>query len=95
MAEKIDPYTFTGPSEVELRGLTPQQQDALVESRRSEWERVKPLEIARQDARRGHIAEGGDGAAFDTAWSSGGEAAHIADQAKARQERARRESSIF
>ncbi len=95
MTEKIDPYTFTGPSEVELRGLTPQQQDALVESRRSEWERVKPLEIARQDARRAHIAAGGDGVAFDKQWTEGGRDAHIADQAKARQERARRDSSVF
>jgi enhancing lycopene biosynthesis protein 2 len=95
MAEKIDAYTFTGPSEVELRGLTPQQQDALIESRRSEWARLRPLEIARQDARRAHIAEGGDGAAFDAQWAGGGETAHIAAEAKRRQERARQESSIF
>jgi hypothetical protein len=95
MTERIDPYRFTGPTEAELRGLTPAQQDALVETRRSEWERVKPVEIARLDARRAHIGAGGDAATFDAQWAGGGESAHIADQAKARQERARRESSIF
>jgi hypothetical protein len=95
MTEKIDPYRFVGPSAEELRGKTPAEQDALIETRRSEWERVKPLEIARQDARRAHIAAGGDGVAFDKQWTEGGRDAHISDQAKARQERARRESSIF
>ncbi len=95
MTERIDPFTFTGPSEVELRGLTPQQQDALIETRRSEWERVRPLEMSRQDAKRAHVGAGGDGSSFDSWWSSTGEAEHIQTAARERQERARRESSIF
>jgi hypothetical protein len=95
MTERIDPFTFTGPTEAELRGLTPAEQDALIETRRSEWERVKPLEIARQDARRAHIGAGGDGALFDTRWAATGEAEHIQTAARERQERARQESSIF
>jgi len=96
MTEKaIDPYRFTGPKVEELAGLTPAQQDDLIETRRSEWERVRPVEIARQDARRAHVAAGGDGAAFDKTWSEGGRDAHIADQAKQRRDRARQESSIF
>jgi hypothetical protein len=92
---RIDPYRFVGPSAEELRGKTPAEQDALIETRRSEWERVKPLEIARQDARRAHIGAGGDAATFDAQWAGGGETAHIAAEAKRRQERARQESSIF
>ncbi len=91
----IDPYRFVGPTEAELRNLTPQQQDAKIEAARSEWERTRHVEMARQDARRAHIAAGGDGPAFDKSWSEGGRDAHIADQAKQRRDRARQESSIF
>jgi hypothetical protein len=96
MTEKaIDPYRFTGPTEAELRGLTPAQQDALIAARRSEWERTRPVEMARQDARRAHVASGGDGEAFDKQWAETGEAVHIQTAARERQESARRESSIF
>lgn len=96
MTEKrIDPYRFTGPKAEELAGLTPAEQDALIATRRSEWERVRPVEMARQDARRAHIASGGDAATFDANWTATGEAEHIRQTARERQETARRESSIF
>ncbi len=95
MTERIDPYRFTGPKAEELAGLTPAQQDAKIETARSEWLRRRPVEMARQDARRAHVASGGDAATFDAQWAGGGETAHIATEAKQRQERARRESSIF
>jgi len=92
---RIDPFMFRGPSVEEMKNLTPAQQDKLVSDRRSEWERVKPLELARLDARRAHVGAGGDGEAFDKQWSATGEAEYISDQAKQRQENARRASSIF
>ena len=91
----IDPYRFKGPTEAELRGLTPEQQDKLIADRRSEWERVRPVEMARQDARRAHVASGGSGEAFDKQWAETGEVAHIQRTARERQDRARQESSIF
>ncbi len=91
----VDPYRFTGPKVEELAGLTPAQQDAKIEAARSEWQRTRPVEMARQDARRAHVASGGDGATFDAQWSASGEAEHIQTTAKQRQESARRESSIF
>jgi hypothetical protein len=95
MTEKIDPFTPPRPTEAELRNLTPAQQDAVIAARRSEWERVRGVELARQDGRRAYIASGGDGEAYDTAWTGGGRDAHIAHQARQRQERARVEGSVF
>jgi hypothetical protein len=95
MTEKINPFTPPRPTEAELRNLTPAQQDAVIAARHSEWERTRGVELARQDAKRAHIGAGGDGVAFDTRWAATGEAEHIQTAARERQERARRESSIF
>ncbi len=92
---RIDPFTFTGPTEAELRGKTPAEQDALIESRRSEWERTRGVELARVDGRRAFVGAGGSGEAFDSWWSSTGEQEHIQQTAKQRQERARQDSGIF
>jgi hypothetical protein len=92
---RIDPFTPPRPTEAELRGKTVAEQDAMIAAMRSEWSRVRGVELARQDGRRAHIASGGDGEAFDRTWSETGEAAHISDQAKQRQERARVEGSVF
>ncbi len=95
MTEKIDPFTPPRPTEAELRNLTPAEQDAVIAARRSEWERVRGVELARVDGRRAFVAAGGSGEAFDKSWAATGEQEHIQSLARERQERARVEGSVF
>lgn len=82
----FDPYTFPGVDVDKLKGKSPGEQDAFVAAERAEWERRRPLEIARRDKRAATIAAGGDAAGFDKWWKESGEAATVREMANRRQE---------
>lgn len=92
MTEHMDPYRFPGVKVEELHGKTPAEQTAHIEKKRSEWERRRPVEMARIDKRRAHVAAGGDGEKFDAYWKEAGEEAHIREQAKEREQAAARDT---
>ena len=56
--QHIDPFRFPGVSVEELRGMTPADQDAHIEKKRSEWERKRALEMTRRSKRSATIAAG-------------------------------------
>lgn len=95
MTERLDPYNPPRPTVEALQQLSPAEGDKLIADMRDEWARTRHVELARQDARRAHVAAGGDGEAFDRQWSDTGQAEYIQRAAAEQQERARRESSIF
>ncbi len=55
-----------------LRAFNPDEQDELMAHEQAEYERLRPLAVARDEQRRAFVAAGGDGESFDGMWEHGG-----------------------